>query len=97
MLSFLSALPIWGRILTWGVSAAAMLAVAAGLYGAWHHKVYTEGYQAAINEIVAENERAIDVAKQARARWRNCTAATDAADGVWRWNQSSGQCERGDL
>lgn len=96
MLSFLTALPLWGRILTWGVSAAALVAVTAGVYGAWHHKVYTEGYSAAINEIVAENERAIDVARQARARWRNCTA-TDAADGVWRWDQTTGQCVRGDL
>lgn len=92
MLAFLTALPLWGRILTWGVSGAALLAVAGGVYGAWHHKVYSAGYQAAINEIVAENNEAINVATKARASWRNCVSV----DGM-SWNQTTGQCERGDL
>jgi hypothetical protein len=57
-------------------------------YGLWHHKVFNSGWNAAIAAIAAQDRRAIDAARSARAHWRACVDS----DGVW--NASTGQCRR---
>ena len=62
--------------------------IAAAAYGLWHHKVFNSGWNAAIAAIAAQDRRAIDAARSARAHWRACVDS----DGVW--NASTGQCRR---
>jgi hypothetical protein len=62
--------------------------VVAATYGLWHHKVFNSGWNAAIAAIAAQDRRAIDAARSARANWRACVDD----DGVW--NASTGQCRR---
>ena len=62
-------------------------AITAG-YGLWHHKVFNSGWNAAIAAIAAQDRRAIDAARSARANWRSCV------DGGGMWNASTGQCRR---
>jgi hypothetical protein len=57
-------------------------------YGLWHHKVFNSGWNAAIAAIAAQDRRAIDAARSARAHWRACV------DGDGVWNASTGQCRR---
>ena len=57
-------------------------------YGLWHHKVFNSGWNAAIAAIAAQDRRAIDAARSARAHWRACV------DGDGMWNAATGQCRR---
>jgi hypothetical protein len=72
------------RIVIIGGGIAAILAT----YSLWHHKVFNSGWNAAIAAIAAQDRRAIDAARSARANWRSCIDD----DGVW--NASTGQCRR---
>ena len=65
-----------------------VVAAIAATYGLWHHKVFNSGWNAAIAAIAAQDRRAIDAARSARAHWRACIDS----DGVW--NASTGQCRR---
>ena len=69
------------------VVAGVVVATLTG-YGVWHHKVFNSGWNAAIAAIAAQDRRAIDAARSARANWRACVDS----DGVW--NASTGQCRR---
>jgi hypothetical protein len=69
------------------VTVGGIAAVLAG-YGLWHHRVFNSGWNAAIAAIAAQDRRAIDAARSARAHWRACVDS----DGVW--NASTGQCRR---
>jgi hypothetical protein len=82
--SLLRALSPMLRITIIGGGIAAILAG----YGLWHHKVFNSGWNAAIAAIAAQDRRAIDAARSARANWRACIDS----DGVW--NASTGQCRR---
>lgn len=85
MMLFLRALPIWqqltGLLIVGGI-------VAAG-YGIWHHKVYRAGYDAALEQIAADNQRTKDAVDDNLKRVRDC----DARDGM-QWNQATRECER---
>ena len=72
------------RIVVVGGCIAAVLAG----YGLWHHKVFNSGWNAAIAAIAAQDSRAIDAARTARAHCRACV------DGDGVWNASTGQCRR---
>ena len=82
--ALLRALSLKLRVITVGVGIAAILAA----YGLWHHKVFNSGWNAAIAAIAAQDRRAIDAARSARANWRACI------DGDGVWNASTGQCRR---
>ena len=69
------------------VMGGAIAAIGAG-YGLWHHKVFNSGWNAAIAATAAQDRRAIDAARSARANWRSCV------DGGGVWNASTGQCRR---
>jgi ABC-type amino acid transport system permease subunit len=67
-------------------------AIAAGLvalviaYGIWHHHVYMEGWNAAINAVARQDAKAIAAAKAGRDAFNKCR------DSGLRWDQSTGQC-----
>jgi hypothetical protein len=82
--SLFRALSLKLRIVVVGGGIAAVLAA----YGLWHHKVFNSGWNAAIAAIAAQDRRAIDAARSARAHWRACI------DGDGVWNASTGQCRR---
>jgi hypothetical protein len=82
--SLFRALSLKLRIIVIGSVIAAALAG----YGLWHHKVFNSGWNAAIAAIAAQDRRAIDAARSARAHWRACV------DGDGVWNASTGQCRR---
>lgn len=83
LLLALRALPEAAR---WGVLLAAIGGAGGGL--TWvHHKIYQEGYDAAIAAVAADNKEAIDAANTARERVRAC----NALDGM-RWDQVAGEC-----
>jgi hypothetical protein len=82
--SLFRALSLKPRIIVIGSGIAVILAA----YGLWHHKVFNSGWNAAIAAIAAQDRRAIDAARSARANWRACVDD----DGVW--NASTGQCRR---
>lgn len=65
-----------------GALALAML----GAYGIWHHKVYRAGYDRALADIAAEDQRAIASATELRSTWLACRKAGR------RWIQSEGKC-----
>jgi high-affinity Fe2+/Pb2+ permease len=69
------------------VIGGGIVAILAG-YGLWHHKVFNSGWNAAIAAIAAQDRRAIDAARTARAHWRACV------DGDGVWNVSTGKCRR---
>lgn len=67
-----------------GFIAAGALALVA-LYGVWHHKVYQSGYDAAISDVAAENQGAINAAEDLKGKRRACIArggAWSVVDGV---------------
>jgi hypothetical protein len=70
------------------VVIAGCVAAVFAAYGLWHHKVFNSGWNAAIAAIAAQDRRAIDAARSARAHWRACV------DGGGVWNASTGQCRR---
>lgn len=75
MLSLLRALPlIWQ--LSIGVGALATLG---GGYAYWHHKVYSEGEDAAFGKIDASNQKVIDNAQKATRDADDC----DNRGGTW--------------
>jgi hypothetical protein len=82
--ALLRALSLKLRITIFGAGIAAVLAG----YALWHHKVFNSGWNAAIAAIAAQDRRAIDAARSARAHWRACV------DGGGVWNASTGQCRR---
>jgi hypothetical protein len=82
--SLVRALSLKLRIVIVGAGIAAILAA----YGLWHHKVFNSGWDAAIAAIAAQDRRAIDAARSARANWRACI------DNGGVWNASTGQCRR---
>lgn len=70
-------------------SVGILVALVAGLfiaYGAWHHKVYREGYTRALSDIAAEDAAALKRATDLRATWRNCR------DRGGQWDQANGRC-----
>jgi hypothetical protein len=57
-------------------------------YGVWHHKIWQRGYDRAIADIAAQDDKAIKRAKSARSFVVDCQSR-----GL-RWDQSTGVCER---
>ena len=84
-LSSLGAAGLVTKLIAAGIVLASILAA----YGIWHHKVWRSGYDYAIAAIAAQDKKAIDAAKKARAAVIAC-ADTDGM----RWDQSTGQCQR---
>lgn len=73
------------------IAAGSIALALLGAYGVWHHKIatkyYARGWDAAIAAIAAQDRRAIDAAKKARAAVVDCVDR----DGM-RWDQSAGKC-----
>lgn len=63
-----------------------LVALAGTAYGVWHHKIYNNGYSAAIAAIARQDQEAINAAKSARATFRSCV------DGGGMWDATSGKC-----
>lgn len=82
MLSLLRALPLLWQL---GIGVG-ILAGLGGGYAYWHHKVYTQGYDAAIADVAAVNKEAVDAALQARKK------ADDCADRGFDWDVTRGVC-----
>lgn len=68
------------------IVAASLALAALGAYGVWHHKVYRAGYDRALADIAAEDQRAIASATELRLTWLACRKAGR------RWFQSEGKC-----
>jgi hypothetical protein len=77
LFSWFRALSLKVRFVVIGAGSAA---IAAGS-GLWHHKILNSGWNAV---IAAQDRRAIDAARSARANWRTCV------DDGGVWNASSG-------
>jgi hypothetical protein len=69
------ALPLWGKAALIITAATTVVAT----YKIWEYRVYRRGYDAAIAAIAAQDERAINAAKQGRDRYRTCVES----GGVW--------------
>lgn len=70
------------KLITIGVLLASLLAV----YGVWHHRVYTKGWNAAIAAIAAQDSKAIADATARRSAFKACR------DQGKRWDQVTGAC-----
>lgn len=68
-------LPLWGK----AASILALLAVIGGLYGAWHYKVYSNGYAAAMAKVERQQKRAIALASKAREQLEKACERDSAA------------------
>ena len=78
-------LSIWAQL----GSIAVVLVLVWGSYKLWEHRIYRQGYDAAIADIVAQNKEANDAADQLRARMRDCRATPGM-----RWSQTARECQR---
>lgn len=56
-------------------------------YGVWHHRVYREGYDAAIAAIAREDGKAIKRALEARGKLKDCQDLSRT------WDQTTGRCK----
>lgn len=68
------------------IVAGSLALAVLGAYGVWHHKVYRAGYDRALADIAAEDQRAIASATELRSTWLACRKAGR------RWMQSEGKC-----
>jgi hypothetical protein len=68
------------------VVAGSLALAALGAYGIWHHKVFSAGYDRALADIAAEDQRAIGRATELRSTWRACR------EHGGRWIQTEGRC-----
>jgi hypothetical protein len=66
--------------------AAGLVALVLVAYGVWHHKVYDEGWYAALASIARADAKTIARATEYRNAWKACHAT--GRD----WNQTSGNC-----
>lgn len=62
------------------------LLVLGTLYGVWHHKVYTKGYDAALAAVARADARAVGKATEYRNAFKDCRARNMA------WDQTTGKC-----
>jgi hypothetical protein len=67
--------------------AMAFVVSVVGSYWYGHHGEYAKGYDAALSDIAAENDAAIQRATEKRSVWKECRAR----DG--QWDQSTGECK----
>lgn len=87
------AIPILTRITTallgCKICLVVMLLIGTALGSYWYgrHGQYERGHAAAIAEIAAEDETAINHATEKREVWRQCRASNGS------WDQSTGECK----
>lgn len=74
-----------GLVTKLGIAAGLVVALLAG-YGVWHHKVYANGYRAALADIARADNRAVGRATQYRQAFKNCRADGKA------WDVTTGAC-----
>lgn len=84
--AIVTGIKLFGVFKSFAILAGVVLALGIA-YGAWHHKVYKEGYTRALSDIAAEDAGAIKRATDMRSTWRNCR------DRGGRWDQATGRCE----
>jgi hypothetical protein len=56
------------------------------VYGIWHYKVWSRGYDRALADVAKQDSKAIARAKEYRGAVLDCRARG------MRWDQTSGQC-----
>jgi hypothetical protein len=84
----LAVLAFNGLSLTTKLIAIASVLAAIGITGGViYANIYNKGYDKALRDVAAQNERAISTATKYRAQSRECD------DRGMRWRTSTGQCE----
>lgn len=81
----LTALEASGMLMKLAVAAGLVVAMLAA-YGVWHHKVYSQGWYAALASIARQDEKTIAKATEFRNAFKTCRS-----DGK-SWDQTTGGC-----
>lgn len=82
----LSALSAAG-LLTKMLVVVGLVAALLTAYGVWHHKVYSNGYDAALAAVARADARAVGKATEYRNAFKECRAAGKG------WDQTTGRCQ----
>lgn len=85
-MSMLLALFQGSSLVTKAIAFLGLLAVLGTIYGVWHYKVYTRGYDAAIADIAANNKKVVARTRALRAKAVEC----DEKNGTW--DVTNGTC-----
>jgi hypothetical protein len=83
-----AALLAW-KAASWGMRIAAVvgpLLVAGTVYGVWHHKVYSKGWNDALAAVARDDAAAVGRASKMRDQYESC------ADRKGAWDQTTGRC-----
>jgi hypothetical protein len=81
----LTAIEAGGLVLKLAMGAGLVALVLVG-YGLWHHKVYSEGWYAALASVARGDDKAVAKATEFRAAFKACRAASKS------WDQTTGDC-----
>lgn len=82
MFALFNLLPLVWRL----VAIAGVIASLVGAYAYWHHRVYEQGYDAAIADVQKADNAAVDRAKTGATDIANCRSNNGA------WDVTTGRC-----
>lgn len=71
------------------IAVVSIIAVLGTVYGIWHHKIWSRGYDRALSDIAKQDAKAVAKATEYRNTWRVCRDAGRV------WDQSTGKCAGG--